>query len=85
MDINEVNVNELEQAVGGRGGYRKPPEPIFGLEIYRIQAGDNLTKIARKYHTTWMHLQDLNADVIPDKNDITTGYYIYVPAREGNG
>jgi hypothetical protein len=85
MDINEVNVNELEQAVGGRGGYRKPPEPIFGLEIYRIQAGDNLTKIARKYGTTWMHLQDLNADVIPNKNDITTGYYIYVPAREGNG
>ena len=26
-----------------------------------------------------MHLQELNAEVIPDKNDITTGYYIYVP------
>ena len=83
MEMNEVNVNELENAVGGRGGYRKPPATIEGLEIYRIKAGDNLTKIAKKFHTTWMHLQDLNADVIPDKNDITTGYYIYVPG--GNG
>ncbi len=83
MEMNEVNVNELENAVGGRGGYRKPPATIEGLEIYRIKAGDNLIKIAKKYHTTWMHLQDLNADVIPDKNDITTGYYIYVPG--GNG
>lgn len=24
MEMNEVNVNELENAVGGRGGYRKP-------------------------------------------------------------
>ncbi|MBR0267758.1 MAG: LysM peptidoglycan-binding domain-containing protein [Clostridia bacterium] len=80
MEINEVNVNELEKAVGGRGGYRYPPEWIEGLEIYQIKRGDNLTKIARKYHTTWMHLQELNADVIPNKNDITDGYYIYVPA-----
>ena len=79
MEMNEVNVNELENAVGGRGGYRKPPEEIEGLEIYKIGPRDNLTRIARKYHTTWMHLQELNAEVIPDKNDITTGYYIYVP------
>ena len=83
MDINEVNVNEMENVVGGRGGYRKPPAPIPGLEIYRIKEHDTLIRIAKRYGTTWMELQELNAEVIPNKNDITTGYYIYVPA--GNG
>ncbi|MBR0268027.1 MAG: LysM peptidoglycan-binding domain-containing protein [Clostridia bacterium] len=79
MEMNEININELEEVTGGRGGYRKPPKAIDGLEIYKVGPRDNLIRIARKYHTTWMHLQELNAEVIPDKNDITTGYYIYVP------
>ena len=82
MDTNELNMNELEQATGGKGGYKKPPEPIDGLEIYQIKQGDTLTRIARRYGTTWMELKDLNREVIKRAGDITWGYYIYVPARK---
>ncbi len=81
MEKKEINVKEMEEVVGGKGGYKKPPEPVMGLEIYQIQRGDTLTRIARRYNTTWMELKDLNRDVIKRAGDITWGYYIYVPAR----
>ena len=79
----ELTPEELESVVGGTGGaknrlwlWRKP-----GCDIYQIQKGDTLYNIAQTYNTTVGKLMELNAGLITDKNDITAGYYIYVPKR----
>lgn len=78
MENNELNVNELEEVTGGKGGSRRPLPHVDGLEVYKIARGDNLTKIARKKKATVAYLMQINP-TITDKNDITAGYYMYVP------
>ena len=80
MENNEMNLNELEGVVGGRGGYSKKPPELPGLGIYKIKSGDNLNRIAHRYNTTAEYLKSINSDVISNINDITAGFYIYVPA-----
>jgi len=77
--MTELNLNEMEQVSGGRGGspYNLPPKG--GCSVYRIQGGDNLTKIARRYGTSIEFLMNINEGIIINRNDITTGYYMYVP------
>lgn len=38
--------------------------------IYVVQAGDNLTKIAKKYNKDWKKIYDLNRNIIGDNPDI---------------
>ena len=78
MDNNELNLNEMEEVVGGKGGSPTKLPPKAGCDVYRIKSGDNLTKIARHYGTTAEHLKAMNP-TIHNINDITAGYYIYVP------
>ena len=78
MENKELALSEMEEAVGGRGGSPKELPYKAGYEVYRIKTGDNLTKIARRYNTTAEHLKEINA-TIRNINDITPGYYIYVP------
>ena len=79
MEMNEMNINELENAVGGRGGYPKRPAPKAGCDIYQIKKGDTLIRIAQRYNTTWKVLKEMNRDVIKNAGDSTDGYFIYVP------
>lgn len=79
MDINELNLNEMEEVSGGRGGSKTRLDPVPGRDVYQIKKGDTLIRIARRYNTTWMVLMDMNKGIIKDKNDITDGYWIYVP------
>ena len=78
-NMKELNVNELENVSGGAGGspQKLPPRP--GFEVYQIKRGDRLGSIARKYGTTAEELKKINP-TIHNVNDITAGYYIYVPA-----
>lgn len=78
-NMNELNLNEMEEISGGKGGYRTKPHNKAGFSIYRIQSGDTLSRIAGRYGTTASYLQSINRSVIPNINDITAGYYIYVP------
>ena len=78
--MNELNLNEMEMAVGGSGGSKKKLPARSGCDVYRIGKGDTLAKIARKKHTTVAKIKALNP-TISDVNDITAGYYIYVPAK----
>lgn len=48
---------------------------------YEIVQGDTLTKIATVYGTTWQELYELNRDILPDQNTITTGQIIRVPKQ----
>ena len=79
MDNMELNLEEMEEVSGGRGGSPKKLPPKSGFQVYRIQSGDTLGKIARRYGTTAQYLKSINP-TIHDINDITDGYYIYVPA-----
>ena len=77
-NMNELNMNEMEMVNGGKGGSPTILPPKLGFIVYKIIAGDNLTRIAKKFNTTVSYLMEINP-TITDKNFIRTGYYIYVP------
>ena len=79
-DMKEMNLNEMEEAVGGTGGSKNPLPPRQGYFIYWIQRGDTLGKIARKFGTTVNAIKAANS-TIHNVNDITADYYIYIPER----
>ena len=80
MENKELNLNEMEEVNGGFGGSPNPLPPKKGLEVYKIKGGDNLTRIASRYGTTVNYLLSINP-TITNKNDITAGFYMYVPAK----
>ncbi len=82
MDNLELNLNELESAVGGSGGSKKRLTPTGNFDVYQIRKGDTLGKIARKYNTTAEYLKSINP-TIRNINDITADYWIFVPAQCG--
>lgn len=77
--MNELNPNEMEQVVGGKGGSRTRLPEKAGFEVYKIQSGDTLGRIAARYGTTAGYLKEINP-TIENINFIIAGYYIYVPA-----
>ena len=79
MTNRELTLNEMENVVGGRGGSPTRLPDQAGLIVYKIRSGDKLGTIARTYNTTAEYLKSIN-HTITNINDITPGYYIYVPA-----
>ena len=77
-NVNELNLNEMEEAVGGRGGSPTKLPDVQGFSVYRIKSGDTLSRIAGRYGTTADYLKSINP-TIHNINDITAGFYIYVP------
>ena len=77
-NMKELNLEALEEVVGGMGGSPKPLPKKAGYHVYQIRSGDTLSTIARRYHTTAEHLKDINP-TITNIRDITAHYYIYVP------
>ena len=47
-------------------------------ETYIVQKGDTLSKIAKKYHTTWKKIYEKNKDIIKDPNKIYPGQIIRI-------
>jgi len=84
MEIKELNLNEMEEVAGGRGGspHMLPEKP--GFKVYKIKSHDTLSKIAGRYGTTADYLKSINS-TIHNVNDITAGFYIYVPACPAEG
>ena len=79
-NMNELNLNELENVTGGKdeAGYEKKPRAKKGCEIYQIQKGDTLGKIAKRKGTTVEKIMAVNP-VIKNASFIIAGYYIYIP------
>jgi nucleoid-associated protein YgaU len=46
---------------------------------YTVQPGDNLSKIASKYGTTWQKIFEANRDIIDDPNKIYPGQELVIP------
>ena len=80
MENMELNLNEMEEIVGGKGGSKTPLKPTAQYDVYRIQSGDTLTRIAYRYNTTVDFLVKINP-TITNANDITAGYYMFVPKK----
>ena len=78
MDKMELNVNELENVVGGLGGSPTKLPHKAGYIVYHIVKGDNLTRIAKAHGTTVKKILAANP-TIKDKNDITADFWIYIP------
>ncbi len=74
----EMNAQDMEQVSGGTGGSRKPLPPKAGMVVYQIQRGDTLNKLARRFQTTVAKIHAANP-TIHNINDITAGFYIYIP------
>ncbi len=79
MDTRELRPNEMDSVSGGKGGSEEELPEMPGYEVYQIQRGDTLTKIARLYGTSVDNLMRINRLYIQLSCDITEGYYIYVP------
>ena len=77
-NFERLNDSELDKVSGGRGGSPTRLPDVAGLMVYKIQRGDKLGTIARTYNTTTAYLKSINP-TITNVNDITAGYYIYVP------
>ena len=60
---------------------RKPPvKPPIQKKTYTVVKGDNLTKIARKYGTTWQKIYEANKSLIgKDPNLIYPGQVLTIP------
>ena len=78
MSEMELNLNEMEEAVGGKGGSKKVLPKKEGFVVYQIASGDTLIRIAKKYKTTVKDIMAVNP-TIKKASDITAGYWIYIP------
>ena len=79
MENMELNLNEMTEVTGGKGGSKNVLIAKKGYRVYQIQSGDTLTRIAKNFKCTVDDLMAANAGLIKDRDDISTGYYIYVP------
>ena len=78
MDNKEMNLNEMENVAGGKGGSPTELPKKDGCIVYRIIGSDNLTKIAKHYGTTVKAIVAANP-TIDNPNFIRAGFWIYVP------
>lgn len=79
MENTELNISEMEEVAGGRGGSPRMLPEKAGFKVYKIKSHDTLSRIAGHYGTTADYLKSINP-TIHNVNDITAGFYIYVPA-----
>ena len=77
--MKELNLVEMEEVSAGTGGSPWKLPKKNGCKVIQIKSGDCLSRIANRYHTTVAYLYRIN-ETIYDVDDITAGYYIYVPA-----
>ena len=78
-EIKELSQAELD---GVTGGYRRPNEKS-GYFIYKIQKGDNLTKLAKRFGCSVKDIMSWNPK-IKNKNLIYADDYLYI-AEDAEG
>lgn len=62
----------LDIDVGGMGG-------PGAQQSYTVESGDNLSKIAQNYGTTWKAIFDANRDILSDPDKIQPGQQLKIP------
>ena len=71
VELSDAELNEVA------GGAYKPLPAKAGFKVYKIQRGDNLTKIARAHKCTVNDLLAWNPK-IKNRNLIYAGDYLYI-------
>lgn len=82
------SINPYDYLFNGKELIEKPdvpptptPTPQPESEYYVVQKGDNLTKIARKYGTTWQKIYQMNKDLIDTQakaHGIKSNFYNWI-------
>ena len=62
-----LNISTSGDAAGG------------GMHTYTVEAGDNLTKIGKKYGIEWKAIWDHNRDILKDPDKIYPGQELKIP------
>ena len=74
IEAIELSAEEMNEVAGGAF---KPLTPKVGFQIYKIQKGDTLGRIAAAFRCTIKDLMKWNPK-ITDKNKIYYGDFIYI-------
>ena len=82
-NIREMNLDEMEEIIGGRNekGYEyKPADSKIpkGCELYQIQRGDTLKKIAEARGLTTADILKYNKNIV-NPSVIVAGFWLFVP------
>ncbi len=78
MEALELSLEEMDQAAGGASRYA-PLKAKTGYIIYKVKAGDTLSRIAGQHHCTVSDLMRWNPK-ITNKSRIYANEYLYIRA-----
>ena len=74
----ELNVNELENATGGKISFEKRPDKAGWLQ-HKVGPNDTLIRIANKYSIdNWRKIIDWNPHINRQTNMIRTGEWLWI-------
>ena len=78
MDNNELNLNELEEATGGKRHFKPEPDKAGWIQ-HKVSATDTLIRIANKYGISdWKLIRKWNPHISAETNMIRTGEYLWI-------
>ena len=79
MENKELNLNEMEEAAGGKGGSKKVLPKKEGFVVYQIATGDTLIRIAKKYGIAdYRTIISWNPHINKQTNMIRTGEWLWI-------
>ena len=77
-NMNELNLNEMEEIVGGKIHFKPEPERKGWLQ-HKVEAGETLIRIANKYKIADYHkIIEWNPHIDPKTNMIRAGEYLWI-------
>ncbi len=81
MENNELNLNELEQATGGKIHFKPEPDRPGWIQ-HRVEPGNTLIRIAKMYNIPdWRVIRDWNPHISKETNMIIDGEYLWIKVQ----
>ncbi len=78
MENIELNVNELEEATGGKRHFQPEPDRKGWIQ-HKVEGGETLIRIANKYGIKDYHkIIEWNNHIDPKTNMIRAGEYLWI-------
>ncbi len=78
MENKELNLNELENAVGGKQHFSPEPDKAGWLQ-HKVTSTDTLIRIAKKYNISdWRKIREWNPHIDHKTNMIIDGEYLWI-------
>ena len=78
MENNEMNLNELEEIVGGKQHFKPEPDRKGWIQ-HKVGPGDTLIRLAKQYDIPdWRKIRDWNPHINKTTNMIIDGEYLWI-------